>query len=355
MKKERRAPDSGYESEAKKEYRKEVWDAILKDGVHGKILVLPSKEGYELDHLILDRKIPQSQIIAIDENPALIASAPWRKKYKSVKCYGCKVSEVHKRLKGVTIGAANLDLCNNFSEELVSEVATFLQNAPLNESDFVFSVTVSKGREQTVTNYLLNYIMDSDRNKRLSVEEKRIACLMKVAIPDGIYPWYAIGTVAQGKYINNKTPMAWAVVRFSRYEDSALFKPLYKAVEIEAQLFGCFAKHLTDEYNRISPDYKTALMLGRLDGKITKASYPELYDVAKEAKEGRLDLALSFLKCLEAERKLNQSMYSEVCEKYEIKNGGISRWCSTNGGISEDLFCSAMWDKKFIELLIEKS
>lgn len=215
MTKEKAGASVSYDSEAKQEYRKNVWDTLLEGEASGGgvALIMPSKSGAELEYLIEERHFPQSRIICIDDNPAIIASAQWRKKYKSVRAYGMSVANIGKKLQklGVEISYANLDMCNNFSESLVGEVRSFLSGCP-KAPYFNFAVTVSKGREQSVTNYLMNVIVGdtgflSSGYER--IEEKRIACLMRLVWPEHMID-NILKPLGNGKYINNKTPMAWA-------------------------------------------------------------------------------------------------------------------------------------------------
>lgn len=330
----RRAPKSGYESEAKKEYRRNVWDSLLSGGrVSGKILILPSKEGFEIDHLVQERGIPQCDIIAIDESAALIASAPWRKKYKSIKCYGVKASEVHKRLKNVRISYANLDLCNNFSEELVSEVGEFLSNAPINKDDFSFAVTVSKGRESSVTNYLMNHIMgQSSFRDHTNFEEKRLSCLFKVLNLHSMSN-HETCLLGEGKYINNKTPMAWGALRLSNVKTSREFSRLYSMIPVESALRRVMIQSLPSRYiTRIEKRYIHLAKKKSL--KEIKSDIDLSCDIItiKMVKNGDYDKFISLFDALKIIRESNESEFNSICEKYPNSFRRVSMECQSLGG-----------------------
>lgn len=214
-----RGPNSGYISDAKQKYRHDVWSAIapkvkdlfqIDDRAH--VLLLPSKGGEEIA-VAIEHGIPQERIIAVDENSALIASAPWRKTFPMVKCYGSSLSRAAERIKndGHVLLAANLDLCNNFSEDLVSEVSGFF-NSLKRFDKFIFSITVMKGRENKATNMMLNHIFKSTKNGLKKIEDKRIRALCAIMQDDYNFPLFGLSCVeSQGAYIHSKTPMAWCV------------------------------------------------------------------------------------------------------------------------------------------------
>jgi hypothetical protein len=214
-----RGPVTGYTSDAKHEYREQVWSAIapkVKDlfGLDSRahVLMLPSKGGEEIE-VAISHGIPEDRIIAVDENPALIATAAWRKRRPLVKCYGSSLSRAAQRIKedGFVLVAANLDLCNNFSEDLVSEFSGFFGNC-VRFDKFCFSVTVMKGRENKATNLMLNHIFKGSSIGLKKVDDKRIRALCAVMEDDGNFPLSKLSCIeSQGSYVHSKTPMAWCV------------------------------------------------------------------------------------------------------------------------------------------------
>lgn len=179
----RRGPKTGYNFDAKAEYRENVWKCFsenIADVKKAIVVFLPSKEGLEIP-VALKYGFKEENLIAIDENPALIASAKWRKKYPKIKCYGSKVSRAFQRMSndGVKINAANLDFCNNISAELIDEIYKTLDFGYFDKS-FLISVTILKGREPKPTNSLLNLILEDSKSYKNSGLSKRAIVVYKI-------------------------------------------------------------------------------------------------------------------------------------------------------------------------------
>ena len=65
---------------------------------NAKVLLLPSKEGIEID-VAISFGIKPEQIIAIDENPQLLAHAKWKHKVPKQNRFGCRVSAIGQKIK----------------------------------------------------------------------------------------------------------------------------------------------------------------------------------------------------------------------------------------------------------------
>jgi len=199
-----RRPKQGYVSDAKKEYRKNVWKELL-DGIDASeitVACMPSKNGLELDVI---NSFDVDKIIAIDESPAVIASSAWRKKYPDVKCYGSKTSRASERIveDGLNPEIANLDLCNNLSSELLEEVTTFVKNIKPKR----IAITMMKGRESKALSYFIG---------KAAGEYPRAELLTQV-IAD-IDSVYCAKIKHVGEYLNSKTPMMWVVFDIDYYK-----------------------------------------------------------------------------------------------------------------------------------------
>lgn len=352
MTKEKAGASVSYDSEAKQRYRKEVWDALLEGEVSGGgvALIMPSKSGAELEYLIEKRHFPQSRIICIDDNPAIIASAKWRKKYKSVRAYGISVANIGKKLRqlGVEISYANLDMCNNFSESLVGEVRSFLSECP-KAPYFNFAVTVSKGREQSVTNYLMNVIVGDTgflSSGYEEIEEKRIACLMRLVWPEHSTD-NILKRLKSGKYINNKTPMAWASFKIENIGRHPLME---KAMD-EAD----FQRHLVSR-GALGIEWilsSTKEQIARMPRKIKYNLDDELKKMGKEEGRKKLKEWIGVDGFKELFDSVNDEHIREVavltkilCKSYEktcsllseIKDGAIDPpWCYRSCPVSEKI------------------
>lgn len=343
-----RAPSVGYSSAAKQSYRESVWWSLLGQPISGneKTLILPSKDGEEIDYLI-SKGVLQKDIICIDENPALIATAPWRKKYKSIKAYGCKLSKVGERLKkdGVTIGRANLDLCNNFSEELVSEVSSFLNSGATSDKDFHFSITVSKGRESSVVNYLMNMLMGEDdwrRSDYCKLKEKRIACLMRIA-SKLIQPTHVVRLLHEGDYIHHKTPMAYACFSINNLMESKHTQPLFEMVRFEKSLYdrcnilGALPDGYWQEMSRCDP---ANVLINTSNLNDLKKYHPKSYQMCVNVLSGEYDQDMSIVKLMVLERlkiyDFTRRFFEPALDVQGMGRGQLDRWMDNNGPLESD-------------------
>ena len=206
----RRAPKDGYDNPEKRKYRHEVWKRlskkalpILEENENAKVLMLPSSEGLEID-VAMKFGIKRHQIIAIDENPALLAHADWKYKVPKSNRFGCKVSEIGEKIKnnGWVLAAANLDFCNNFSDELITEINSFFAQTPIVEK-FSFSVTMGKGRETKALLSLINYLDAPD----IFMHPRLSTLWHMVEMPDKEF-WTLLH---QDKYVSNRVPMLYAI------------------------------------------------------------------------------------------------------------------------------------------------
>jgi len=202
-----RSPKAGYISNVKQEYRDSVWSEFKRSGAISRaielgmsILILPGLQSDEIDTAI-KHGIPVDRIVCVHESEdAVLKSAEWLVKWPNIKYYCCKVSDVGEKLKAdrISLCAANLDFCNNFSMELVAELRGFVLSDAL-DYESVVSVNIQKGRESSsVVEMLIN---GSTRMKH-NTKEKRIAMLLDMAIPNDI----TANIISEGDYFVS-TPM----------------------------------------------------------------------------------------------------------------------------------------------------
>ncbi|WP_300396394.1 hypothetical protein [Henriciella sp.] len=223
----RRAPKTGYTSPEKADYRERVWSAIGNEaGVfltdpRAMWLLLPSREGAEIE-VAIRHGIPEDRIIAIDENPALIAVSHWRKRWPRVKYFGCPARDVGKKIadRGWVLAGANLDLCYNFSESLINEVNAFLATTP-RFHNFCIAVTIMKGREGSA---LARFVNETTSE---AFSESRMAALFDQSALCSS-PWSVLD---QGKYRASKTAAIWAVLRGCPEQHPPSIRPLLAKIE----------------------------------------------------------------------------------------------------------------------------
>ena len=209
------APKAGYATASKQAYREAVWSALLpvweetKHDDRAHILLMPSREGLEIDHVI-SLGVPENRIIAIDQSAAVIATSTWRKKYPSVKFFAATVADCPTKVNktGAVIAAANLDFCSNFSDDLIGQFETFCRNVNFYDSARI-AVTVAKGREGKA---LVRMVKTSTDGSLGPHKEPRIAALMSCA---GFTQEHIIWS--QGSYVSGRVPMAWSVMSLNNY------------------------------------------------------------------------------------------------------------------------------------------
>jgi hypothetical protein len=195
---------------------------------------MPSSGTEEIDTLVV-MGVDPLQIFAIDQSAAVIATSKWRKKYPEVRFAACKVSDAPAILKkrGLVAVAANLDMCCNFSDDLISEVDAFVAGH-MSVDDFCFSVTVTKGREGKAINSLLSLHGSDDR-----LPDKRIAALVAVSQWAGKQV-HSIGHAWQiragGAYRAYSCPMAWQVFRRVTISEELFNHHMAEAFELERQM-----------------------------------------------------------------------------------------------------------------------
>jgi len=204
MREEVRGPKAGYLSEAKADYRQKVWCTLIGESVgDGYYICLPSSNGEEIK-VMVGMGIAEDKIIAIDESAAILASAKWRKEFPRVKCYGNRLSRASARISadGHKIAAANLDLCNNLSDELIAELNCFFR---LIECENV-AITMMRGRESTALSLMVKkFGSDYGVDSRVGALLTLLGSLQSDRI-------YSIDVIHCEKYIHSRTPMLWFVL-----------------------------------------------------------------------------------------------------------------------------------------------
>lgn len=146
-----REPRDQYQSEEKQAYREKVWITFadnLPDKENAKILFFPGRHGLEIE-VALKNGFREENLIACEENAAILATAVWRKKYPKIRCYGNKLQRTIERLKEdkIVLDAANFDYCSNLCTAVFDDFSKLRNTDIINPRLFVLSVTLFKGRE----------------------------------------------------------------------------------------------------------------------------------------------------------------------------------------------------------------
>lgn len=217
---DRKAPKTGYDTINKAKYREHVWRTFsecLTTPASAKVVFLPSKEGLEIP-LALRLGFAEENLFAIDDNPAVLATASWREKYPKVKIYGSKLGRAAERIfkDGHRIDAANLDLCGTISADMYANVSAFI-NSPVLQKESFISLTNIKGRESPEINALLNLVADAMGGKR-SPDMNR-ACVM-CSMAFGENDSFRSEELAVGEYLSGvRIYMQYAIFRLVKTEN----------------------------------------------------------------------------------------------------------------------------------------
>lgn len=246
-----RAPVVGYNSREKQKYRKSVWECMKPTIQSMKstyrpwyILILPGLSTKEID-VALKAGISRENLLLVHESEWHVNNeAEWREKYPDIKYYCGLLSDLIPRFKEdrIFLRGANLDLCGNFSPEMVEQVLSICEYADeCSPLAFTLGLTMMKGRESTAMVKILEKLKDRGSNpiglkeKRLEVMLREFGC--KVKSEDMPYSFGRLSTniniVGEGDYVHNKAPMSWVVVEYVSPREQ--FHRLTDQCEVEAK------------------------------------------------------------------------------------------------------------------------
>uniref|UniRef100_A0A6M3KWW9 Uncharacterized protein n=1 Tax=viral metagenome TaxID=1070528 RepID=A0A6M3KWW9_9ZZZZ len=221
-------PVNEYLSAEKAQYRESVWSAFAEavpDVTTARVLFFPGRHGLEIP-VALSHGFKEENLIACDENAAIIATAKWRKEYPAIRCYGTSLSRTIPRLAqdGVRLDAANLDFCSSLCHDLMSDICMLLDSQPA-EAGMNLAVTILKGREDKAVADMARLVF---RETNGAVDRLRV-----------IQAWLARNgyfnrTLHRGEYRSGSKNMAFAVFA-TRHRD-----------KIDAQYARFFEAHLPE-------------------------------------------------------------------------------------------------------------
>lgn len=141
-------PTHEYLNNEKAQYRESVWAAFAEavpDPSTANVLFFPGRHGLEIP-VALRYGFSEENLIACDENAAILATAKWRKEYPAMRCYGTKLKRTIERLAadGIVLDAIALDYCSNLCTAVISDLRQIL----LTQGDtLIIAITLLKGRE----------------------------------------------------------------------------------------------------------------------------------------------------------------------------------------------------------------
>lgn len=206
--------DSRYSSDEKQEYRKAVWtvfrEHVLEDVCNvpeARVVLLPDKKGREIE-VALSLGFPEDKLFCIDLSPGRILASVWRDRFPLIESLGMRLSRVGSRIRsrGHKVLAANLDLCTNFSGELLQEVGLFVEACL--RPGALFAVTIQKGREDPAVLALMDALLEG---KEMEGEERRLMAMIR-CLPTFSYRRAPV-LLKEGTYVSSRTPMVFGVFK----------------------------------------------------------------------------------------------------------------------------------------------
>jgi len=199
-----RGPANGYDFAEKQDYREAVWRAFAENVIDvssAKVLFFPGRLGLEIP-VALRHGFKEENLIACDENAALIATAEWHKQYPRIKCYGSILVRAIERMKAdkVRIDAANLDFCSNLCSSFYDNLQC-LCDWPVLSDACLLAVTLLKGRESEALVDTVRATMQTEG----AIDRIGVARLYLAKI--GICTW----GIVKGEYRSGTKNMVWAI------------------------------------------------------------------------------------------------------------------------------------------------
>lgn len=200
-------PKDEYNSEQKAAYREAVWFAFAEsvpDVATAKVLFFPGRHGFEIP-VALRHGFKAENLIACDENAAIIATAKWRKDHPEIRCYGTSLSRTIPRLvqDGIKLDAANLDFCSNLCSGLMADIMLLLTSQP-SDAGLVVAVTMLKGREDKTIIDVARLVFQETNG---AVDRPRLVQAWLV------HSGYFSRTVQRGEYRSGTKNMTFMVLR----------------------------------------------------------------------------------------------------------------------------------------------
>lgn len=241
-----RGPKTGYATTHKQEYRKNLYKHI-QEAVCGnihlkKLLFMPSNTDNEIKEA-LSIGIREENMWACDDNPAMLATTKWRKKYPKINILGSKLSHAIERLKekNIKIDIVNLDLCTNLSQWMFDDVQNLIKY--LMRDDMFFAITLLKGRESSSEVTLA---------KMLFTDMKEAADRISIIFYYLIQQINISGKILlNAEYVSGKQKMCYGLIHFVtnetiRNENIEVYKSLHQDVKRVLKIDSAFHDVIDD-------------------------------------------------------------------------------------------------------------
>jgi len=298
-------PKHGYLTEIKDAYRKDVWRqfALLTDDPeNAKVLMLPSNHSAEIEEA-LKIGIKEENIYACDENAAMLATAPWRKKYPKINILGNKLTRAMERLqeRKIKIDIANLDLCTNLSKWMFEDIISLLKL--LLKDKIILGLTLLKGRETSSETTLARMLFKGNNN---------VADRIEIVF----------------QHIKSQ-PNICAAMQFKKEYKSGRQKMVYGVFDIISSDF--FVKKADIIFETFREDIVNTL---KVDADFYKINYGEpcanYYEKNKKKREKKKNLLKKYWKRVNKIKKKVEALLHDEVYKYA---GAGATWFWNFGGI----------------------
>lgn len=147
----RRAPEGGYDFGNKRQYRRNVWNTLAgfcDPPRYSRALLMPSSEGDEVE-VALSKGFRLDNLHLVDDNPAIAAHL--KRRFPLATTYGVRVGRAAERMakRGITLDAANLDLCACLNERMLTEECRRFTASGVMERGLI-ALTLLRGREKAI-------------------------------------------------------------------------------------------------------------------------------------------------------------------------------------------------------------
>lgn len=236
----KRAPMVVYNFGNKRNYRRRIWgwfNEELPRKRDAQVLLLPSKQGDEIKQAV-SRGFRECNIHAVDHNPAVLATAPWRQRFPLVNVYGSELPRACERIKarGIRLDALNLDLCGAISSnETGDTLEGVLKSGVCRQPCSYLAITMLSGRDSpaALDDMLARYQVSQEiRNERWwdysDAGRKSFSYMNRpnweaLAVTDRARIEYAISMCVECFCFDGKSKFSLEpeLRRFSRYRSSA--------------------------------------------------------------------------------------------------------------------------------------
>jgi len=145
-----RGPQDGYDFGTKRQYRRTIWAGFRRElgnqTADKRALLIVDADDGEIE-VALQNGFREHNLFVVNWSPAIVA---WKKRrFPRIHTFGVELRNVAGRLRdaGVTLHAANFDLCSPAYQRTLHQQISPMLSPDLYEAENVIAVTVLRGRD----------------------------------------------------------------------------------------------------------------------------------------------------------------------------------------------------------------